>query len=77
MYHENTRVREIMHLPGILSLVEKYTGKRMSMGTLKMGANLTLQTIGSHLHWTKTQLQEVIRELNELAEKYPPGSARR
>lgn len=43
MFHENTKVREILHLPGILSLVEKYTGKRLSMSTLKMGANLTLQ----------------------------------
>ena len=76
MYHENTRVREIMHLPGILTLVEKYTGKRMSMNTLKMGANLTLQTIGSHLHWTKVQLQEMIGELNTLAEKSTSGNTR-
>lgn len=77
MYHENTRVREIMHLPGILTLVEKYTGKRMSLSTLKMGANLTLQTIGSHLHWTKVQLREVIGELNTLAEKSAPGNKSR
>ena len=69
MFHENTRVREILHLPGILPLVEKYTGKRLSMATLKMGANLTLRTVGNHLHWTRAQLQEVIQELNALAER--------
>ena len=69
MFHEHTRVREILHLPGILPLVEKYTGKRLSMSTLKMGANLTLRTVGNHLHWTRAQLQEVIQELNALAER--------
>ncbi|MFR1517896.1 MAG: hypothetical protein ACLSVG_03835 [Clostridia bacterium] len=77
MYHENTKIREIMHLPGILQLVEKYTGKRMSMSTLKMGANLTIRTVGSHLHWTAAQMQDVLGELNKIAEQHPSAGRQR
>ena len=69
MYTEKTKVREIMHLPGILEVVEKYTKRRMNMATLKMGANLTIQTVGNYLHWSKTQMQQVLKELNELKGK--------
>ena len=69
MYTEKTKVREIMHLPGILEIVEKYTKRRMNMATLKMGANLTIQTVGNYLHWSKAQMQQVLKELNDLKEK--------
>lgn len=66
MYTEKTKVREIMHLPGILTIVEKYTKRRINMATLKMGANLTIQKVGAYLNWSQTQMQEVLKELNEL-----------
>lgn len=66
MYTEKTKVREIMHLPGILGIVEKYTKRRMSMSTLKMGANLTIQKVGAYLNWSQTQMQAVLKELNDL-----------
>ena len=66
MYTEKTKVREIMHLPGILQIVEKYTKRKMSMATLKMGANLTIERVGAYLNWSKTQMQEVLKELNSL-----------
>lgn len=66
MYTEKTKVREIMHLPGILQIVEKYTKKRINMATLKMGANLTIKTVGEYLHWTQEQFKEVLTELNSL-----------
>ena len=69
MYTEKTKVREIMHLPGILEIVEKYTKKRMNMATLKMGANLTIQTVGNYLHWSRAQMQDVLKELNDLNKK--------
>lgn len=69
MYTEKTKVREIMHLPGILDIVEKYTKRRMNMATLKMGANFTIQMVSNYLHWSKVQMQEVLSELNELNSK--------
>lgn len=69
MFTEKTKVREIMHLPGILGIVEKYTKRRMNMATLKMGANLTIQTVGNYLHWSKVQMQQVLNELNALNEE--------
>ena len=69
MYTEKTKVREIMHLPGILDIVEKYTKKRINMATLKLGANFTIEKVGAYLHWNKAQMQEVLKELNSLAVK--------
>lgn len=66
MYTEKTKVREIMHLPGILEIVEKYTKRRINMATLKMGANLTIEKVGTYLNWSQTQMQEVLKELNDL-----------
>ncbi|MBE7058848.1 MAG: hypothetical protein E7387_07090 [Ruminococcaceae bacterium] len=66
MYTEKTKVREIMHLPGILDIVEKYTKKRINMATLKMGANLTIMKVGEYLHWSQEQMKEVLKELNDL-----------
>lgn len=66
MYTEKTKVREIMHLPGILGIVEKYTKRRINMATLKMGANLTIEKVGTYLNWSQTQMQEVLKELNDL-----------
>lgn len=68
MYTEKTKVREIMNLPGILDIVEKYTNRRINMATLKMGANITIQMVGNYLHWSKTQMQQVLKELNDLKE---------
>lgn len=69
MYTEKTKVREIMHLPGILAIVEKYTKRRINMATLKMGANLTIEKVGAYLHWNQAQMQEVLKELNSLVSK--------
>lgn len=66
MYTEKTKVREILHLPGILDIVEKYTKKRINMATLKMGANLTIMKVGEYLHWSQEQMKEVLKELNDL-----------
>jgi len=66
MYTEKTKVREIMHLPGILQVVEKYTKRRINMATLKMGANLTIEKVGAYLHWNQEQMQKVLNELNSL-----------
>lgn len=66
MYTEKTKVREIMHLPGILQVVEKYTKRKINMATLKMGANLTIEKVGAYLHWNQEQMQKVLNELNSL-----------
>lgn len=66
MYTEKTKVREIMNLPGILRIVEKYTKKQMNMAMLKMGANLTIEKVGNYLKWNKEQMRAVLEELNEL-----------
>lgn len=66
MYTENTKIKEIMHLPKILKIVEKYTGKRMSISMLRMGAELTIKSVGDYLHWTKAQTDAVLKELNDL-----------
>ena len=75
MFNENTRVREIMHLPGILAIVEKYTKHKMNMATLKMGANFTIRMVGNYLKWTPAQMQEVLRELNNVASSTGAKSA--
>ena len=66
MYTEKTKVREIMHLPGILEIVEKYTKQRMSMSTLRLGANFTIQKVGTYLKWSQAQMRAVLKELNDL-----------
>lgn len=69
MYNERTKVREIINLPGVLEIVERHTGHKMNMQTLKMGANFTIQTVGQYLKWTRSQMQSALRDLNEAAEK--------
>lgn len=64
MYTEKTKIREIMNIPNILNIVEKYTKIKMNMATLKMGSNLTIGAVGNYFHWSKAQMKEVLNELN-------------
>lgn len=65
MFNERTKIKEIMYIPDILEIVEKYTKVKMNMNTLKMGANFTIGMVGKYFHWTKNQMREVLEELNK------------
>jgi hypothetical protein len=67
MFDRNTRIKEIMHLPGITGLIEKYTRQKMSPTYLKLGANVTLQKAGAYMRWNDQQLDAVIAEINALS----------
>jgi hypothetical protein len=67
MFDRNTRIKEIMNLPGITALIEKYTGQKMSPAYLKLGANVTLRKAGAYMRWNDEQLDAVIAEVNALS----------
>lgn len=67
MFDRNTRIKEIMHLPGITALIERHTGQKMSPTYLRLGANVTLQKAGAYMRWNDEQLEAVIEEINALA----------
>ena len=67
MFDRNTRIGEIMNLPGIIPLIERHTGQKMAPAYLKLGANITLQKAGAYMRWNDEQLDAVIAEINALA----------
>jgi len=65
-FDRNTRIKEIIGLPGITELIEKHTGRKVSATYLRLGANVTLQKAGDYMRWSDKQLDAVIDEINAL-----------
>jgi nucleoside-diphosphate-sugar epimerase len=81
-FGRDTRIKEIIALPGVSGLIEKYTGQKISPVYLKLGANMTLQKAGAYMRWSAEQLDAVIDEINALTDRglghgLPPGATAR